>query len=80
MRTHLRHESMLKPHDRKKIIEVYESDPKRSIAAIIRETRHCRNSVCKVLSEYKAGRLDRDGFVYVKPLVDFDFAGSGRRR
>ena len=80
MRTPLRHDSMFKPHDRKKIIEAYESGPKRSIAAIIRETRHCRNSVCKVLSEYKAGRLDRDGFVYVKPLVDFDFAGSGRRR
>ena len=64
----------------KRLSRLYESDPKRSIAAIIRETRHCRNSVCKVLSEYKAGRLDRDGFVYVKPLVDFDFAGSGRRR
>ena len=70
---------MLKPHDRKKIIEAYESDPKRSIAAITGETQHCRNSVCKVMAEYKAGRLDRDGFVYVKPLVEFDFVGSGMR-
>lgn len=68
---------MLKPHDRKKIIEAYESNPNKSIAAITREVRHCRSSVCKVLSEYKAGRLDRDGFVYMKPLVEFDFAGSG---
>jgi DNA invertase Pin-like site-specific DNA recombinase len=61
---------MLKPKDKKQIIEAYEANPGSSIAAIARETRHSRGMVSRILHEYKIGRLDRDGFPYERPLID----------
>jgi len=59
----------LAPIEKKRVIEVYEQDPALSLRNIAKIAKLSLTSTARVLNDYKAGLLDRDGFRYSSPLV-----------
>ena len=58
----------LAPIEKRKIIEVYELDTSKSIRAVANVVKRSVGTVHKTLSLYRSGNLDKDGFLYERPL------------
>ncbi|HET6513581.1 MAG TPA: recombinase family protein [Thermodesulfovibrionales bacterium] len=58
----------LAPIAKRKIIETFEQNPSLSIREIAKATKQPPTTVHKILSFYRAGKLDRDGFEYDRDL------------
>lgn len=58
----------LAPVDRRKIIEAHAADPGASVRQLAKKTKLSPTSVFKTLSNFKAGKLDLDGFEYDRPV------------
>lgn len=59
----------LAPIELQKIIAVFETEPKLSIRALAKKTGFTKSIVHKTIADFRAGRLDRDGFKYTQSLV-----------
>lgn len=54
--------------DRRKILDVHIEDPRLSAKAIAARAGMKPSTVYKILSQFKEGKIDRDGFQYEKSL------------
>jgi DNA invertase Pin-like site-specific DNA recombinase len=59
----------LPPVVREKIISAYTINPDLSMTALSKLTKQTRGSVYKTLSDFKTGKLDKQGFEYTRSLV-----------
>lgn len=59
----------LPPVVRAKIIDAHINNPNLSITGLSKATKQTSGSVYKTLVNYRAGKLDKDGFEYANPLV-----------
>ena len=58
----------LAPIEIKRAIDAYEQDSKKSVRKVAKAARISPASAGRILKDYKAGLLDRDGHKYEKPL------------
>lgn len=56
------------PRDRRKVLDIRIEDPQLSVRGIATKARMKPSSVYKILSLFKNGKIDRDGFRYESPL------------
>lgn len=56
------------PIEKKKVIAVYIEDRSRSVRIVAKIAKTSPATAARILSDYKAGLLDQDGFRYRKPL------------
>ncbi len=56
------------PRERRKVLDIRIEDPQMSVRRIAARVRMKPSSVYKILSLYKDGKIDRDGFRYENSL------------
>jgi Fe2+ or Zn2+ uptake regulation protein len=54
--------------ERRKILDIHIEDPLLSVKGIAARARMKPSTVYKILSQFKDGKIDRDGFRYEKSL------------
>ena len=54
--------------ERRKILDIHIEDPRLSVRGIATRAGMKLSTVYKILSLFKDGKIDRDGFQYEKPL------------
>lgn len=60
------------PIEIKKIIEYHIKNPEASLRKIAGETKKHRSVVHRIMTDYKAGKIDEDGFRYVEALFEIN--------
>jgi Fe2+ or Zn2+ uptake regulation protein len=58
----------LTPKDRRKVLDIHIEEPGLSAREIAARARMRPSTVYRVLWMFKAGKIDRDGFLYENPL------------
>lgn len=56
------------PRDRRKVLDIRIEDPQLSVREIAARARMKQSTVYKILTLFKDGKIDRDGFRYENPL------------
>jgi len=54
--------------ERRKILDIHIEDPRLSVKGIATRARLKPSTVYRILSKFKDGKIDRDGFQYEKSL------------
>lgn len=63
----------LSPIEIKRIITSYDEDTSRSVRTVAKLAKTSPATAARIISDYKAGLLDADGFRYREPLVELNF-------